>query len=116
TAPDGYSGAIRMLVGIRADGRVAGVRVISHKETPGLGDKIEPGKSDWSRSFVGRALGNPGSASWRVRKDGGVFDQFTGATITPRAVVAAVHRALLYYRDHREALFALPQVQEKADG
>jgi electron transport complex protein RnfG len=115
-APDGYSGAIRLLVGIRADGTLAGVRVVAHKETPGLGDKIEPGKSNWSAAFRGRSLDNPRVDGWKVRKDGGVFDQFTGATVSPRAVVAAVHRALRYYRDHREALFAVPQVQEQADG
>jgi electron transport complex protein RnfG len=115
-APDGYSGAIRMLVGIRADGRLAGVRVVAHRETPGLGDKVEERKSDWIRGFDNRSLRDPKADGWAVKKDGGVFDQFTGATITPRAVVAAVHRALRYYASHREALFLVAQREESADG
>lgn len=106
TAPDGYSGGIQLLVGILADGRLAGVRVISHKETPGLGDKIELAKSDWIRSFDGKSLQDPDTAGWGVKKDLGHFDQFAGATITPRAVVKAVHRALQYFDAHREQLFA----------
>ncbi|HEY5790874.1 MAG TPA: electron transport complex subunit RsxG [Gammaproteobacteria bacterium] len=115
-APDGYSGAIRLLVGVHADGRLAGARVVAHKETPGLGDKIEAQKSDWILGFGNRTLQDPGPAGWAVKKDGGVFDQFTGATITPRAVVAAVHRALVYFNDHREALFLVAQREESKDG
>jgi len=115
-APDGYSGAIRILVGIHADGRLAGVRVVGHKETPGLGDKIEVVKSDWVLGFAGRSLKDPGPDRWAVKKDGGAFDQFTGATITPRAVIAAVHRALIYFAGHREALFRVAQQEEKSDG
>ena len=114
--PDGYSGAIRLLVGIRADGRLAGVRVVAHRETPGLGDKVEARKSDWIRDFDNRSLRDPDSDGWAVKKDGGVFDQFTGATITPRAVVAAVHRALSYYATHREAMFLVAQREESTDG
>ncbi|MCJ0974927.1 electron transport complex subunit RsxG [Pseudomonas sp. PS1] len=103
-APDGYSGAIQLLVGIRADGRIAGVRVLSHRETPGLGDKIELAKSPWIRSFEDRSLADPGDAGWAVKKDRGDFDQFAGATITPRAVVGAVHRALRYFDANKQAL------------
>lgn len=105
-APDGYGGPIRLLIGVYADGTLAGVRVLSHKETPGLGDPIELGRSDWVLSFTGKSLNNPDSKGWAVKKDGGVFDQFTGATITPRAVVKAVRRFLEYFQQHREQLFA----------
>lgn len=104
-APDGYSGRINLLVAIRYDGELAGVRVIKHSETPGLGDAIDADRSDWIHSFAGKSLDNPGPAGWRVKKDGGEFDQFTGATVTPRAVVKAVHNALKYYAEHREQLF-----------
>lgn len=106
TAPDGYGGAIGLIVGINADGSVAGVRVVSHKETPGLGDRIDARKSRWIEGFAGRSLGDPDAALWAVKKDGGVFDQFTGATITPRAVTAAVKRALQYFEANRAALLA----------
>jgi len=106
TAPDGYNGDIRLVVGIDAGGTVLGVRVIAHRETPGLGDPIETSKSDWILGFTGKSLDNPGSAGWAVRRDGGEFDQFTGATITPRAVVRAVHNALLYFAANRQALFS----------
>ena len=105
TAPDGYSGAIHLLVGIFADGRLAGVRVLGHKETPGLGDKIELAKNPWVLAFNGKSLSDPGEAGWGVKKDQGVFDQFAGATITPRAVVKAVHHALQYVDAHRAELF-----------
>jgi electron transport complex protein RnfG len=106
TAPDGYSGAIKMLVGIHYDGTLAGVRVISHHETPGLGDRIDTRHGDWVLGFQGRSLGDPPPARWAVKRDGGDFDQFTGATITPRAVVKAVKRALVYFSERRDALFA----------
>jgi len=112
TAPDGYSGAIHLLVGIYADGRLAGVRVLSHKETPGLGDKIELAKSDWVRSFEGKSLSNPGEDGWAVKKDRGEFDQFAGATITPRAVVKAVHGALRYFDTHRAQLLGLAEDEQ----
>ena len=105
-APDGYSGAIKLLVGINVDGTLSGVRVVGHRETPGLGDAIEESRSDWIHQFDKRSLENPPLARWAVKKDGGDFDQLTGATISPRAVVGAVRQALLYYREHREALFA----------
>jgi electron transport complex protein RnfG len=105
-APDGYSGPIHLLVGINYDGLMNGVRVVKHKETPGLGDAIEERRSDWIRSFDNRSLDNPASAAWKVKRDGGEFDQLTGATITPRAVVKAVHKALLFYQAQRESIFA----------
>lgn len=102
-APDGYSGTISLLIGILADGTLSGVRVIQHKETPGLGDHIELAKSPWIKSFDGKSLNNPAERGWAVKKDQGDFDQFVGATITPRAVVAAVHSALQYFdQQHRE--------------
>ena len=103
-APDGYNGTIRLLVGINIDGSLSGVRVISHRETPGLGDAIDETRSDWIHVFDGKSLHNPEAAGWAVSKDGGAFDQLTGATITPRAVVKAVRNALLYYRQHQETL------------
>lgn len=107
TAPDGYGGAIALIVGVDTQGEIQGVRVVPpHNETPGLGDSIETKKSDWIYSFDGRALGNPDDAGWAVKKDGGEFDSFTGATITPRAVVGAVHRALQYFDANRDSLFA----------
>lgn len=99
-APDGYSGNIQILVGASLSGEVLGVRVTGHKETPGLGDKVELKKSDWVLDFNGRSLDNPAPEGWTVAKNGGVFDQFTGATITPKAVTGAVRNALLYLRAH----------------
>lgn len=113
TAPDGYSGAIQLLIGIQADGRLAGVRVLNHRETPGLGDKIDLAKSNWIRSFDGRSLSNPAEDGWAVKKDRGAFDQFAGATITPRAVVKAVHKALQYFDANQQQLFA---AQVKSNG
>jgi electron transport complex protein RnfG len=104
TAPDGYSGAINMIMGIDRDGAVLGVRVLSHKETPGLGDKIEVGKSNWILDFVGRSLENLNAAQWAVKKDGGVFDQFAGATITPRKSVQAIYRGLQLFKAHQAEL------------
>jgi electron transport complex protein RnfG len=106
TTNDGYSGAIQLLVGILADGRLAGVSVLRHRETPGLGDKIEAGKSDWLRAFEGKSLDNPQASGWAVKKDGGEFDQFAGATITPRAVVKAIHQALEYFARHKAQLLS----------
>lgn len=105
-APDGYGGPIRMLLAIGADGTVLGVRVTAHQETPGLGDDIEAGRSDWINRFPGRALGDPPDTGWAVRKDGGDFDQFAGATVTPRAVVRAVHRALVFVDRHGDEVRA----------
>lgn len=107
-APDGYSGAIRLLVAIDPSGALIGVRVVEHRETPGLGDWIDLRRSEWIRSFDGRSLGDPPPERWRVRKDGGDFDQFTGATITPRAIVAAVRNALVFFERNRPQLLAPP--------
>jgi electron transport complex protein RnfG len=105
-APDGYSGEIKLLVGILADGRLAGVRVTAHRETPGLGDNIEIAKSRWIRQFEGKSLEDPSAEDWKVKKDGGRFDYMAGATVTPRAVVKAVRKALEYYARHRSELLA----------
>jgi electron transport complex protein RnfG len=104
-APDGYNGKIHLLVGIYVDGSLAGVRVVKHAETPGLGDAIEIRKSPWIDGFAGKSLINPGQNRWRVKRDGGNFDQFTGATITPRAVVTAVRNTLLYYQQNTDMIF-----------
>ena len=102
TSLSGYSGAINMLVGINATQplSISGVRVLEHTETPGLGDKVETSKSDWILSFSNKSLQNPPLSKWAVKKDGGDFDQFTGATITPRAIVNAVRSTLLYAQDN----------------
>lgn len=105
TAPDGYNGDIRLLAGIAFDGSVLGVRIISHRETPGLGDPIELERSDWILGFTGKSLDNPDPQGWAVKKEGGEFDQFTGATISPRAVVRAVHNTLLYFAANRHSIF-----------
>ena len=103
-APDGYSGKIHLIVGVNSDGSVAGVRVLEHKETPGLGDKVDTKKSAWILGFNGQSKPETNDPSWAVKKDGGQFDQFTGATITPRAVVSAVGRVLDYFSNHRTEL------------
>ncbi|MCK9535498.1 MAG: electron transport complex subunit RsxG [Pseudomonas sp.] len=105
-APDGYSGTIQLLIGIMADGTLSGVRVTQHKETPGLGDRIDLAKSPWIKNFDGKSLSNPKDGGWAVKKDHGEFDQFAGATITPRAVVTAVHKALRYFDQNHTELFA----------
>jgi electron transport complex protein RnfG len=105
TARDGFSGDIELRVGVNRDGSIAAVRVLAHDETPGLGDRLEPERSDWLLGFNGRSLGNPALDDWSVRKDRGEFDQFTGATITPRAVVAAISRALQFAQQNRAQLF-----------
>ncbi len=112
-APDGYSGDIALLIGIDADGTVTGVRVTAHRETPGLGDYIDRAKSVWIDQFAGKSLTNPPPKHWKVAKDGGAFDARAGATITPRAVVKAVGRALDYFARHRAA-FAAPHSAQQA--
>jgi len=104
-APDGYSGDIRMIVGINADGSIAGVRVLDHHETPGLGDKVDLKKTDWVLNFNGKSITTPELSHWKVKKDGGDFDQFAGATITPRAVVNQIRRVLEFADAHRDELF-----------
>jgi electron transport complex protein RnfG len=104
--PDGYAGPIRLLVSVLADGSLGGVRVLEHHETPGLGDKIDERKDDWIiEQFTDKSLTNPPPERWRVRRDGGDFDQFTGATITPRSVVNAVKNTLLFVQQQGERLY-----------
>lgn len=105
-APNGYNGPIQLLVGVKANGTLSGVRVVKHRETPGLGDVVEISRSNWILDFNDRSLSNPNEKGWKVKRDGGVFDQFTGATITPRAVVKAVHNALLYFDKNQVTLFS----------
>lgn len=105
-APDGYSGKINMIMAISYDGTVSGVRVVTHKETPGLGDYIDIAKNQWISLFSGASHTRYQEGDWRVKKDGGQIDYMAGATITPRAVAKAVHNALHYFEDHREQLFA----------
>ncbi|MFT6221100.1 MAG: electron transport complex protein RnfG [Candidatus Endobugula sp.] len=117
-APDGYSGNIKLIAGVNIDGTIAGVRVLTHKETPGLGDKIDIKKNQWVTSFTGRSLQNPSENGWNVKKNGGDFDQFTGATITPRAVVKQVHKILQFIELHQKNLFTqakLNNVDETPD-
>ncbi len=106
-ASDGYSGEIALLIGINAEGEVTGVRVTTHKETPGLGDYIDIAKSLWITQFNGKSLSQPPESAWKVRQDGGYFNARAGATITPRAVVKAVRSALHYFVRHKAALLAL---------
>jgi Na+-translocating ferredoxin:NAD+ oxidoreductase subunit G len=113
TAPDGYSGDIKLLVAVRADGKLAGVRVLAHKETPGLGDYIDIAHGDWIKNFDGLSLAQKADDAWKVKKDGGSFDYMAGATITPRAVVKAVHKTLKYFGGHRRELFAAPAQEKK---
>ncbi len=101
---NGYSGKIRSIIGIAPDGRILGVRILSHSETPGLGDKIEVEKDDWILGFDGLSINNPGRSAWAVRKDGGQFDQFTGATITPRAVVKSIRSGLEFFEEKKQVL------------
>ncbi|WP_305074351.1 electron transport complex subunit RsxG [Propionivibrio sp.] len=100
----GYGGELIVLIGVDTKGTLLGARVIRHKETPGLGDKIELAKSKWIRDFEGKSLESPPPEKWAVKKDGGVFDQFAGATITPRAVVKAVKEGMTFYAAHRQEI------------
>jgi len=104
-APDGYNGDIKLLIGVNYNGTLSGVRVLTHRETPGLGDAMETRRSDWILGFDGLSSKKPDKKDWKVKRDGGYFDQFTGATITPRAIVKAVHNALDYYKQHKQDLF-----------
>lgn len=104
-APDGYRGPIELLVAVDVEGTLLGVQVVRHNETPGLGDAFETREQDWLAAFRGLSLNQPPQARWTVRKDGGYFDAFTGATITPRAIVKGVRRTLEFYRAYRERLF-----------
>lgn len=104
-APDGYAGQIKLLVAVGRDGRVQGVRVVSHKETPGLGDYIDVAKSGWIHQFEGKSLQQPAAERWRVRKDGGGFDSNAGATISPRAVIRAVKGTLDFAQANQQQIF-----------
>jgi electron transport complex protein RnfG len=112
-APDGYSGRIWLILAVRANGELAGVRVVTHKETPGLGDYIELAKSTWIKGFDGKSRAVYKDADWKVKKDGGQFDYMAGATITPRAVVKAVNKALIYFEQNRDKLFAIVEPKKE---
>lgn len=105
TARDGFSGSIRVLVGIDVDGTVTGVRILQHRETPGLGDKIESARSNWVFQFDGRSMGDPVATGWAIEIDGGEFDQLTGASVTPRAIIKAIRDTLIYFETHQDAIF-----------
>ena len=104
---NGYSGVIRSLMAVGPDGTILGVRIISHSETPGLGDKIEIAKDNWVLGFDGLSFENPSPGEWRVKKDGGYFDQFTGATITPRAVVKSIRAGLEFFDYKKQTLLSI---------
>ena len=108
--PDGYAGPIKLLVAVMKDGSLGGVRVVSHHETPGLGDKIEEQRNDWIFGFTGKSLDDPTEDQWKVKRDGGVYDQFTGATITPRSIVKAVANTLRFVKAQGEGLYTQPAV------
>ncbi|ANO51691.1 electron transport complex subunit RsxG [Woeseia oceani] len=114
TARDGFSGPIRLLIGIDIDGDLSAVRVLEHRETPGLGDLIESTKSDWVEQFPGKSLTSPARDQWSIKRDGGVFDQLTGASITPRAVIKAIKETLIYFESHKDDVFR-QEVTEDAD-
>jgi electron transport complex protein RnfG len=116
TARDGYAGPIRFLVGIEYDGTVTGVRILEHRETPGLGDRIVSTRSDWVYQFDGRSLRDPEPSGWAITRDGGEFDQLSGASVTPRAIVNALRETLLYFADHREEIFAAPASNNETQG
>lgn len=105
-AHDGYSGDIKLLIAIKYDGSISGVRVLAHKETPGLGDYIDIAKDDWIKIFNDQSLATTATSHWKVKKDGGQFDYMAGATITPRAMLKAVHKALQYFETNKQALFS----------
>ena len=104
-APRGYGGTIRLLVAVTPDGKVIGVRVLAHHETPGVGDRIESGRSGWLKQFIDRSLGNPPDSRWALRRDGGEYDQLSGATVTSRAVTIAIRDALVWYAQNRTQVF-----------
>jgi len=115
SARDGYAGPIRILVGIDVQGKVSGVHVLEHRETPGLGDRVESTKSDWVKQFNGRSLVNPQRDGWAIRRDGGDFDQLSGASVTPRAIVKALRETLLYFAEHEDEIFAPPVAEPETE-
>lgn len=114
TARDGFAGPIRILLGVDMQGVITGIRILKHKETPGLGDKIEARRSDWVHQFAGRSIEDPVVTDWAIRRDGGQFDQLTGASVTPRAVVKAMRDTLIYFEAHREEIFTAPAQEDAA--
>lgn len=112
TAPDGYAGPIRILLGIDVNGVVTGLRILEHRETPGLGDKIEETRSDWVYQFNGKSLVDPKPEDWYIRRDGGEFDQLSGASVTPRAVINAVRETLLYFDANRDRVFTIDDSED----
>ena len=108
SARDGYAGPIRLLIGVAMEGTVTGVRVLEHRETPGLGDRIETTKSDWVLQFDGHSLQDPLPRQWAIKDDGGDFDQLTSASVTPRAIIRAIKETLTYFDANRVAVFAAP--------
>lgn len=114
TARDGFAGSIRILLGVDMQGVVTGLRILNHRETPGLGDKIESRRSDWVHQFTGRALGDPDVTDWAIRRDGGQFDALTGASVTPRAVIKAMRDTLIYFEANREQIFDRPEQEDAA--
>ena len=112
SARDGFAGPIRILLGVNYNGVVTGVRILEHRETPGFGDKIDPRKSDWVQQFASRSLQDPVAAHWKIQSDGGDFDQLTGASVTPRAVIKAIRDTLLYFEAHRDEIFAAAATEE----
>ena len=112
TARDGYAGAIRVLIGIEYDGTITGIRILEHRETPGLGDKIVSSRSDWVYQFDGRSLADPGLEGWAIKRDGGEFDQLTGASVTPRAVIKVTKDTLIYFDAHRDEIFSASATED----
>lgn len=112
TARDGFSGPIRILLGVEYDGTVTGIRILQHRETPGLGDRIESTRSDWVFQFDRRSMGDPVVTGWAIRSDGGEFDQLTGASVTPRAVIKALRDTLIYFDAHRDEIFLADATEE----
>lgn len=112
TARDGYAGAIRVLIGIEYDGTITGIRILEHRETPGLGDKIVSSRSDWVYQFDGRSLGDPKLQEWAIKRDGGEFDQLTGASVTPRAVIKVAKETLIYFAVHRDEIFSASATED----
>jgi electron transport complex protein RnfG len=112
-APDGYGGRISLILAVKNSGELAGVRVVTHNETPGLGDYIELPKNPWIKIFDGKSRAKYKDDDWKVKKDGGQFDHMAGATITPRAVIKAVHKALIYFDENRDMLFAAGKPEQE---
>lgn len=115
SAPGGYAGPIRLLIGIEYDGEVTAVRVLAHSETPGLGDLIESSRSNWLQQFEEASLGDPPRERWAIKRDGGAFDQLTGASVTPRAVVRGIKETLIYFEANRERLFAAREAETEGN-